>query len=411
MSDLISEIVVGVLRKEPYLGAMLQCLDIRLSKQIPTAGVTFTNNKFRALINPDFMSAMTLKQKIAIMLHECYHIINGHLGTIYSQLVNKQIVNIAMDLVNNQHIEDLPEGAMFVENFRDKKGNIFPKGKSTFDYYALLTDNAEMKISKDMADKLDEETKKKVKTDKFGNTWVPIPAKHEFDDHSWNDESEAFDSDKRQRAVEELMRRSKEKMSMNGHSQMSQNLREILETMETQRAELDYKALLNKTMRRSLPSHDRQGTWKRPNRRHGYLAQGSKVSDDPKIYFYVDTSGSISVREANEALRVVEQFLKHGTDRCKLQLFHHDLYYSKEYSKKKKLVEEDFESGGTDLQPVIDHIVKNNPDLAIIITDGYYGEVTQRKLGIKTLFLISAGGTTEHPLKGLGETFKIRSSK
>ncbi|MCJ7641832.1 MAG: hypothetical protein MUO29_08070 [Desulfobacterales bacterium] len=58
-------------------------------------------------------------------------------------------------------------------------------------------------------------------------------------------------------------------------------------------------------------------------------------------------------------------------------------------------------------------IADTRPDLAIILTDGYYSDVDVEKWlpnGVKfpqCLFIISRGGTKDHPLTRLGKTIKI----
>ena len=58
-------------------------------------------------------------------------------------------------------------------------------------------------------------------------------------------------------------------------------------------------------------------------------------------------------------------------------------------------------------------ILKYKPDLSVVITDGCYGDVEVEKWmkpGEKfptVLFIISKGGTKDHPLARLGSTVQI----
>ena len=53
----------------------------------------------------------------------------------------------------------------------------------------------------------------------------------------------------------------------------------------------------------------------------------------------------------------------------------------------------------------IKNIAKHRPDLSIFLTDGYYGDVDEKKfIGANgqfpnVVFIISKGGTTDHPFK------------
>jgi predicted metal-dependent peptidase len=166
-------------------------------------------------------------------------------------------------------------------------------------------------------------------------------------------------------------------------------------------------------MKRHAAGHDRKKTWTRKSKRFGNKAPGTKVGDLPKLHNYIDTSGSISIEEANEFLEVVDQFLRVGARKCKLGFFHTALYKDEDYKLGSRIKREDIQSGGTDLTPVMQNILKTKADLSIVITDGCYGDVpveSWMRPGEKwpqTLFIISKGGTEDHPLKRLGETVKI----
>jgi predicted metal-dependent peptidase len=129
---------------------------------------------------------------------------------------------------------------------------------------------------------------------------------------------------------------------------------------------------------------------------------------------YIDTSGSISYRELNEFLDIVDGFLKQGTKTCTLNLWHTDLYYSKKYKLKNRLKQADLESGGTDPDPVLDKIAKDRPELAIILTDGYYSGYrgSVKKLnGIDIIWIISEGGSMDHSNKDIGKTIPMKGIK
>lgn len=395
-SEMLESAIFNTLKEEPFLGSTLQCLSIRFSTQVPTAGVLFNKNskKFMLLLNVDFMANLTSGERVAVMVHEMYHLLHRHIARFVGYPDHKR-ANIAMDMAINQLIKNLPKDGIFVENFRTKDKKPFPKRSTAEHYYDLLGD---AEYDKNNTKEGKEEGKDGTKKP----DWSEIPTEGHAE-HNWGEGTE----EDRMQALKDLMQRALEKTKENGYS-ISQATREMLSEIDAKASALDYKAMLNKAIRKSLPSLDRKATWKRPNKRYGYIAPGSKISDHCKINFYIDTSGSISITEANEALRTVDKFLKHGAPKCKLNMFHTELYYTKEYKLNAEVKKEDFEIGGTDLQPVITDICKTNPDLAIIITDGYYGEVMQKKLNTKVLFLISEGGTTDHPLKGLGETFKMK---
>ena len=46
--------------------------------KVPTAGVNITD-QINLYINLEFFKELTLEQRIDLLLHECHHLINGHI--------------------------------------------------------------------------------------------------------------------------------------------------------------------------------------------------------------------------------------------------------------------------------------------------------------------------------------------
>jgi predicted metal-dependent peptidase len=128
---------------------------------------------------------------------------------------------------------------------------------------------------------------------------------------------------------------------------------------------------------------------------------------------YADTSGSISIEELNSMLAVIDEFLRVGSRKCRLNMFHTENYYSEEYKLGNRVTKEMYQSGGTDLTSSLKDIWSRKPDLAIVITDGCYSNVEVEqwmKSGQKwptTLFIITDQGDESHPLGRLGRTIKM----
>jgi predicted metal-dependent peptidase len=88
-----------------------------------------------------------------------------------------------------------------------------------------------------------------------------------------------------------------------------------------------------------------------------------------------------------------------------LNLWHTSNYYREEYKRGARLKRDQIQSGGTCLEDSFRVIAKNRPDLSIILTDGHYGDIDEKKLiGVNgqfpnVVFIISKDGTTNHPFK------------
>lgn len=413
----------------PFMGSVLQCLNISYSHMIPTAGIMFNTDAKRwdMLINPYFFcKKLTIEQAKAVLLHELSHITHKHPIRVPFLKINsrkRMLMNIAADMAINQFIKDLPRGCpqcpprdseqpcendmcpgygIFVEDYYDvdeKTKKQIPWSKNaTMEYYyeKLLT-------------RFDDPEEDSDDQGNAGGGAGTSDLPSTLDEHMWDGAAEEKDMID---ATEELVKRAMVKSRLD-HTSLPDHVRELLKELETRRAELNYKALIMSAMKRHASGHDRKSTWTRKSKRFGNKSPGTKVGDLPRLHNYIDTSGSISIEEANEFLEVVDQFLRVGSRKCRLGFFHTSLYKDEDYKLGNKIKREDIESGGTDLKPVMEEILRRKDDLSIIITDGCYDNVdveSWMRPGEKfpqVLFIISKGGTADHPLKRFGETIKI----
>jgi predicted metal-dependent peptidase len=364
---------------------------------MPTAGIMFDakSKNFMLYINPTiFVDKWNFLERKAVLIHELFHVTFKHVFFDTPEHIDRARLNIAMDLVINQYIKNLPEGCMIISNFKDASGKDFPKNSTTENYYALL-ENATMKNP----DKGNGKGDRLNVSDMIKNGQAP-----EFDTHDWNMSEE--DAKEKLEAVRDLMKRAMQKAS-NSHTKVPDSIREMLQEIDSKLAKLDYKAILLSTLKKSMPSRDIRKTWKRPSRRLGDIAQGNTIGIMPKIEVLIDTSGSISVEEANEFLKIVDNFLNVGVDKATIHLFHTSVYHSQRVKRNCKVEKDTFQSGGTDLTEAFSKVIKSKPDLVIVLTDGYWSmpEVNLKKIP-QSVFVISKDGTVDHPMKKMGKTVK-----
>ena len=449
-------------KTHPFLGSVLQCLTISYGHSIPTAGIMFNTDAKRwdMIVNPYFFcKKLNLHQQKAVMLHELSHITHKHplrVPFLKISARKRMLMNIAADMAINQFIKNLPTGCpqcpkpeeqkpctndlcpgkcIMVEDFFDvdektKKQIPWERNRTMEHYYEKLitrfddpdkSDNGQQQQQQSQGGGQGQQGKGKGKGQQGqgqgnqqgqGNAGGGADTKdlpHTLDEHMWDGASEEKDM---LDATEELVKRAMVKARLD-YSSLPDSVKELLEDIKARRAELNYKALLLLAMKRHASGHDRKHTWTRKSKRFGNKAPGTKVGDLPKLQNLIDTSGSISIEEANEFLEVVDQFLRVGARKCQLGFFHTALYKNDQYKVGTKLKREDIQSGGTDLTPVMAEILKRKPDLSIVLTDGCYSDVpveSWMKPGEKwpvTLFIISKDGSADHPLKRLGETVKI----
>lgn len=395
IEEIINSIVFSTTQEDiAFIGHILQICRIEENKDIPTAGVgvDIKLNCLKLVVNSDFFmgkedvkgSLKTDAERKAVFIHEMYHVLYGHLYMYTKHRTTKDShkrLNFAMDLVINQMIRGLPSFALKPEHFKDKNGVQFPPHLSTEQYYDMLEDASYQNPNGG------------------GGDGEP----QTLDSHMWDEMTQ-----EELGVMKDAVRRAADNYEKK-YGNIPGSVRDFLERVGKFKDGRDKKRILHMALKKSLPSFDVRQSWDRVSRRFGANAKGNSESKMPSIRFYGDTSGSISTAELNSFLDEMESFFKVGVKQSTLCLWHTELYYTQDIKKNKKLDASKVESGGTDIQGVFDDIVKFKPELAIIMTDGYYGmpNITKAQLGFtKVVFLIKEGiGTKDHPTKELGSTF------
>lgn len=432
--------IFHVIKTHPFIGSVLQCMDITYTHLISTAGIRFNNDMKRwdLSINPHFFcNKLDVKQRKGILLHEIYHIIHQHpMRLPFARLApgKRQMMNIAMDMAINQYIKGMPDGCP--ECPQDGHGGYCHNenccGRSiAVKYYDDLNEKTKKKTPwkeeqpseyyyEKMLTRLDDPDAKEVsmetkngtatgtsgggKNDKgkaMGNTGGGAHSKDlpdTIDIHDWDSSGEEGDM---LDATEELMKRAIYKQDTS-YDDLPDAVKDLMQHIKVRKAELNYRALILLAMRSSLPSNTRKHSWTRRSKRFGNKAPGTRTGSQPKLEVFIDTSGSISVEEATEFLEITDEFLKVGAKKCTLNMFHTSNYYCEEYKMKQGVPEDKWQSGGTCLQESLKLVAQKRPDLSIFLTDGYYSDIdVEQWVGNgkypTTVFIISKQGNEKHP--------------
>jgi predicted metal-dependent peptidase len=432
-SQCLATAIYETSKTHPFVGSVLQCLTIQYAHTLPTAGILFNTDAKRwdMLVNPFFFcKKLNAVERKAVLIHELSHITHKHplrVPFLKISARKRMIMNIAADMAINQYIVGIPKGCkqcppidagqpcpnemcpgrcIDVADYFDQDPKTgtktpWPLNRPMESYYELL-----IKRFQDP----DKDSQDGQGNAGGGADTSDLP--QTIDEHMWDgagDEKEMLD------ATEELVKRAMIKARLS-YDDLPGHVKELLEEIKTRRAELNYKALIMAAMKKHAAGHNRKNTWTRKSKRFGNKAPGTKVGDLPKLELHLDTSGSISIEELNEFLEIVDQFLKVGARKCNLSFFHTALYGRQQYKMGTKIDKSQVQSGGTDLTETLKDIFARKGDLSIIITDGCYSDVqveTWVKPGEQypqVLWIISKGGSENHPLKRVGDTVKVPDS-
>lgn len=431
-NECLATAIYEITLDKPFFGSVLQCMNIAYTHQIPTAGVAFNAEMKRwdLYINPYFFAVKLNNAKgisgkaarRAVLLHELYHIINKHPFRMPFAKIpedKRVLANIAADMAINQYIKDLPAGC---KDCKDQPPeyqceNELCAGKCiNVNYYYDEINGQKVPWNKEQTmefyyEKMLEKVKEcQSKPDGSGKgEQGPGQFGKPIDVHNWDSAGEEKDMIE---ATEDLVKRAMIKNKF-GYDDVPGSVRELLEDLKQRKAQLNYKALILQAIKKSATGAERKHTWSRKSKRYGNFAPGTKEGDLPKLNMFIDTSGSISIEEANSFLDIVDNFLKAGSRKCRLNMFHTENYYNSEYKLGQRIKKEEIQSGGTDLTASLKEIFTRKSDLAIFLTDGYYGDVLVEQWMKandhfpECLFIISKSGEENHPLKRLGKTIKI----
>lgn len=429
--------VYDVQRINPFLGAIMQSLEIFYTHRLPRAGIMFDadGKKWQMGINPYwFCKQINKHNRKAVLLHELYHLTHKHpMRAPFMRLTQfaRTQMNIAMDMAINQLIQDLPYGCKQCPPMEQQMAGIgcpnteCPGSCIMVEDYYDIDPKTDKKIpwEKNMPmdyyyQKLIQRVRDPEKGEEGNQDGMPQggqqgSGQEEFDSHHW--ESGAEEQDMLD-ATEDLVKRAIQKRGLS-MDRLPGFARELLEDIEARRAELNYRQLLLAAIKRHASGQGRKHTWARRSRRWGNIAPGTRPDKLPMTHQYHDSSGSISVQEANDNLAMGDEFLRVGARDCMVHLWHTRLYYSAKYKLGDRFDKKMYQSGGTDVTDVMKHIAEHKPDLSIIYTDGCFGDVDYEsmippnELFPQVLWVISRDGDENHPLKRCGETIKVPNTE
>lgn len=135
------------------------------------------------------------------------------------------------------------------------------------------------------------------------------------------------------------------------------------------------RALRNKLRYGVSRLEKRDVTWNIPNKRflgRDYILPSNIGPESPKICYAVDTSGSMSQKDLEQAMGELEDIRKRFNAKVYVLDCDADVHSSKWLNPQEPLPVLNG-GGGTDFRPVFEHIQENklNPDYVVFFTDGY----------------------------------------
>lgn len=322
--------------EHPFFGEIASYIRPKPSMALDTACIT---NKGEFLINPEFANKATSSDFVFILAHETMHIVNGTLDRFPTGghhilwnmagdiAINYLIVNAGINLPREELIKPLYKG------FED----LF--GKTHEEIYEELMKDAKKSIAKGKGKWFDSSC----------NAEEFCEGMSEVDKTQW------------------IQRISAAAESARTAGKLPGNMEHFIAKLS------EPKRNWKRILRLSVQSCLKKGfTWRRPNKRTmsmGIVTPG-KNTKSPDVVVYIDTSGSISDADMNEALSEVTGILQAAGGTGTLILGDAVVYYFGEIDRK-SLTKLPVQRGGTDFNPVFEAIAekKLKPKVFIGFTD------------------------------------------
>lgn len=340
-SDIISQAIVKLFESERFYAEIISQMTRIVSKRVPTAGVCI-KDRIELHINPDFFEKISPTERVAVLKHECEHILRDHVGRakelapdVYQKdsndvdrLMNKmkhQSLNIAADCAINGALKGLSEDCIFPKDFG------LPDGQTFEWYHNALKDNDKAKEFMD------------------------------FDDHSLWAESE---SDKE--ILKEKIRQAIEKAAQKTRATGKMTAEDELLVSTLLHKPKDWKADLKRFAAKNIEALTESSRKKR-NRRYGIQYPGIVKLERLHIGVAIDTSGSISDEALTQFMTEIGNIAKYAM----ITVVEVDAEIKNSYVFDPKKQYTVSGRGGTAYQPAFDFFNKDNEIDGMI----YFGDM------------------------------------
>ncbi len=377
MMSVMEKVTIRLIQTNPFYASLtaqmnkIECTG-KLAEQIPTEAVAIENGRINFYFNPKFLETLTVDEAIAVLMHECNHIILGHLVRMrdeYSE--NASLANIAQDINANRHIPKLPKGACTVKSISEeftKKGiklNLKDDDTSENYYKELNKHSNKMTIEQDGQGNV-EIVIKDAKGNEIGRIKVNTICNNKDKQSDANSQGDVPELAKEviRQAIKEAV-----EATQKGRGTIPQGLEEAIEEW-LKPPVVSWRTLLKKFFATSVKAGSKR-SWKRPNRRFGEVQKGKLSDRTVSISLAVDTSGSVS----DEELKMFTTEMKaiKACYKSTMTVMECDAEIQKTYQLNKfKPVQKNFKGrGGTMFKPVFEYIKekKIKTDLLIFFTD------------------------------------------
>ena len=376
---LVDKVILSLMEdKDNFYGYFLFQMGREIRFDITSAsGVNFKGAKYVIYFNPILFLQLSMKQMETTIKHEIHHILSLHLSRA-KELKNKYstlTVNLAMDIVVNQYLDNLPPYSTTLKGVNNKY-NLNMEAYNTLEYYA-----EKIQSELDLMEEDDEgEEDDSQMTDSMEDFYDPEKM------HDMWQESDEVDEKTLKEFAEKVISASQK-------GTIPSQVESLIANLKNSQGEIPWNIMLKKLMG-TVESNKKKIITRRNRRQPNRLdLRGEIRNHKAEITVAIDISGSISNEEFKQAIKEVLSIVKNYNH--EITIIECDKEIKRVYkAKSMRDVKERLAAGGsTKFTPVFEYANNNKCNLLIYFTDGKGEkklEVVPR--GYKTLWIISGRG-------------------
>lgn len=376
---LVDKVILSLMEdKDNFYGYFLFQMGREIRFDITSAsGVNFKGAKYVIYFNPILFLQLNMKQMETTIKHEIHHVLSLHLSRA-KELKNKYstlTVNLAMDIVVNQYLDNLPPYSTTLKGV-NLKYNLNMEAYNTLEYYAE-------KIQSEL-DLMEENDEGEEDDSEMTNSMVESYNPEKMHD-MWQ-ESDEFDEKTLREFAEKVINASQK-------GTIPSQVESLIANLKNSQGEIPWNIMLKKLMG-TVESNKKKTITRRNRRQPNRLdLRGEIRNHKSEITVAIDISGSISNEEFKQAIKEVLSIVKNYNH--EITIIECDKEVKRVYKAKSvRDIKKRLTSGGaTKFTPVFEYANNTKCNLLIYFTDGK-GE---RKLevvprGYRTLWVISGRG-------------------
>lgn len=341
MNDPLSQAIVRLYDEERFYAELMLQMDRIISKNIPTLGVCI-KDRIQLHVNLEFFNKLTPEEQVAVLKHECMHILNDHISrakdidpSIYEKsdeaadrIINRakhMLINVAADCAINPSIPHIMKDAMFPKTFNLEE-------HQTLEWYV-----ENLKNNKKLKDL------------------------NEFDDHALWGESEGSKEILKEK-IKQHINKAASKARAAGRMTAENELYVDRLNYKPRDWKSDLKRFAAKALETALVSSK-----KKRNRRYGIMYPGTVKEETLHLGVALDTSGSISDEALCQFMAEVGNIAKYAT----VTVVEADSEVKNSYLFDPKKTYTVKGRGGTAYQPAFDYFSKETEVDGVI----YFGDM------------------------------------